>query len=178
MQVPHIFYPGYAARSAEVNENFAALAEAITTLAQRVDAIEGIGVPIPGSYFLMGYQTGLIPAGAGAIIEGIVYTGNLTLAGSPGATSGSLTLALREVKNELHIAEPQSSRTTKTMNETIEAGWTFTPGQGLALNMPDDDGEIRAIRFARASTRLHIGNHLNAKDGSSVMLFLIRQANA
>lgn len=178
MQVPHIFYPGYAARSAEVNENFAALAEAITTLTQRVDAIEGVGVPIPGSYFLMGYQTGLIPAGAGAVVEGIVYTGTLTLSGAPGATTGPLTLVLREAKNELHIGPPLSSRQFVNINETIDATWTFTPGQGLALNMPDDDGEIRAIRFARASTRLHIGNHLNAKDGSTVMLFLIRQANA
>ena len=41
--------------------------------------------------------------------------------------------------------------------------------------LPDDDNQPRTLRFARSAPRLYIGNHLNARDGSSVMLFLVRQ---
>jgi hypothetical protein len=34
---------------------------------------------------------------------------------------------------------------------------------------------MRRLRFGRAAARLQIGNHRNPNDGSTVMLFLIRQ---
>lgn len=176
MQVPHIFSPGFPSKANEVNENFAALAAAITDLEARVAAVEG-AAPIPGKYFLMGYQTGLIPGGpGGAVIEGIVYTGNLTL--GDGTTSGNVSAAITESKNELHISPSGSGRQFVQTPETIEGSWNTTSGAALALVMPSDPGQPpRTLRFARGAGRLFIGNHMNAGDGSSVMLFLIRTGN-
>ena len=175
MQVPHIFQPGFPAKSAEVNENFAALANAITALEAKVAALEGTNIPLLGNYFLMGFQTGLMPFGQQAVIEGIVYTGTLTLSAGATSAGGPLTLVLREAKNELHVGTAGSSRTFVDVTETIQANWTWNPTTGLALLLPDDDDQPRTLRFARSAPRLFIGNHLNAKDGSSVMLFLVRQ---
>lgn len=167
MQVPHIFSPGLAARSHEVNENFAALAEAVTAMQAQVEALQGGSVPLPGNYFLMGFQTGLIPAGAGAVIEGIVYTGQVTL-----SAGGGLTMTLREAKNEMHITQPATTRVFKDVTETLEGSWTSSPPNvALSLMLP---GNPQPLRFARGGPRLLIGNHLNASDGSSVMLFLVR----
>lgn len=176
MQVPHIFSPGFPARSVEVNENFKALADAITALEARVGTLEGASLPVPGTYFLMGFQTGLIPAGQQAVIEGIVYTGNVTLHAGATPGGGPATLTLREAKNELHVGGPTASRRFVDVNENIEASWTLNSATGgLALILPDDQGQPRTLRFARGASRLHIGNHLNATDGSTVMLFLVRQ---
>ncbi|HEY0822927.1 MAG TPA: hypothetical protein VGD76_04005 [Ramlibacter sp.] len=172
MQVPHIFSPGFPARSGEVNENFKALADAITALEARVAALEG-GSPVPGRYFLMGFQTGLQAfGGREAVIEGIVSTGNVTLA--PG---GGATLVLNEFKNELHTNPDGAFRTGgQTLGETIQATWSISEETGgLQIFVPDDTGQVRRLRFGRAAARLHIGNHLNPNDGSTVMLFLIRQ---
>lgn len=166
MQVPHIFSPGFAARSSEVNENFQALADAVTALEAKVAALEGTNVPFAGSYFLMGFQTGLMPFGQQAVIEGIVYTGNLTL-----AAGGALSLTLREAKNELHVGGPNASRTFVDVTEQISGTWSVDPATGLRLHLP---GNPAPLRFARGGPRLFIGNHLNAADGSSVMLFLVR----
>lgn len=171
MQVPHIFSPGYAAKSAEVNENFAALAAAVTQLEAQVAALGAGNPPIPGNYFLMGFQTGLGAFGQEAVIEGIVYTGPVVLSGAVGATSGAATLTLREAKNELHIGGPLVHREFKDITETIEASWSLDPVTGLRLHVPDNP---LPLRFARAAPRLFIGNHLRASDGSSVMLFLVR----
>lgn len=176
MQVPHIFSPGFPSKANEVNENFAALAEAITNLEARVAAVEG-AAPIPGKYFLMGYQTGLIPGGpGGAVIEGIVYTGNVTL--GEGTTSGNASMVINEFKNQLNIAPGGSTRQSITVPpETIGSSWNTTSGAALALVVPDDNNQPRTLRFARGAGRLFIGNHLNSNDGSSVMLFLIRTGN-
>jgi hypothetical protein len=173
MQVPHIFSPGYPSKSSEVNENFAALADAITALEAKVAVLEGTNVPIPGNYFLMGFQTGLQSfGGQEAVIEGIVYTGNVTLA--PG---GIATLTLNEFKNELHVRPAGSDRNTgQNLNEKVNGTWSISEETGgLQIFVPADNGEIRRLRFARAAPRLQIGNHLNGNDGSTVMLFLIRQ---
>lgn len=173
MQVPHIFSPGFPARSAEVNENFKALADAITALEAKVAALEE-APPIPGRYFLMGFQTGLQAfGGREAVIEGIVYTGNVTL-----AAGGSATLVLNEFKNELHTNPEGAFRTGgQTLAETIPASWSISEETGgLQIFVPDDSSpQPRRLRFGRAAPRLHIGNHLNPNDGSTVMLFLIRQ---
>lgn len=175
MQVPHIFSPGFPSKANEVNENFAALAEAITNLEARVAAVEG-AAPIPGKYFLMGYQTGLIPAGQGAIIEGIVYTGNVTL--GEGTTSGAASLVINEFKNQLNVGPNGSSRQSITVPpDTIGSSWNTTSGAALALVVPDDNNQPRTLRFARGAGRLYIGNHLNPNDGSTVMLFLVRTGN-
>jgi hypothetical protein len=167
MQVPHIFSPGFPAKSREVNENFAALADAITRLETQVAALQGANVGIPGEYSVLGYQTGLIPAGAGAVIEGIVYTGDLTL-----AAGGGLTLTLREFKNELHVGQPASNRVFKSTTESITGTWSDPDDAALALHL---EGEQRPLRFARGGPRLFIGNSLNGADGSTVMLFLVRR---
>jgi hypothetical protein len=172
MQVPHIFSPGFPARSAEVNENFKALADAITALEGKVAALDE-GPPITGSYFLMGFQTGLQAfGGREAVIEGIVYTGNMTLA--PG---GAATLVINEFKNELHTSPDGATRRTgQSLGENVAGTWSISQETGgLQIFLPDDTGEIRRLRFGRASGRLQIGNHLNPNDGSTVMLFLIRQ---
>jgi hypothetical protein len=174
MQVPHIFSPGFPSKSGEVNENFAALAAAITALESKVAALEGTNIPTAGNYFLMGFQTGLMPFGQQAVIEGIVYTGPVTLFAGASPAGGAATLVLREAKNELHLGAT-SSRQFVDETATINASWTWNSTTGLALILPDDEGQPRTMRFARAAPRLHIGNHLNAGDGSSVMLFLVRQ---
>ena len=115
-------------------------------------------------------------AGQQAVIEGIVYTGNVTLHAGATPGGGPATLTLREAKNELHVGGEMASRRFVDVNETIQASWTLNSATGgLALILPDDQGQPRTLRFARGASRLHIGNHLNATDGSTVMLFLIRQ---
>ena len=172
MQVPHIFSPGFPARSAEVNENFAALAAAITALEAKVATLEEVP-PVPGRYFLMGFQTGLQAfGGREAVIEGIVYTGNVTL--SPG---GAATLVINEFKNELHTNPDGAFRSTgQSLGENVAGTWSISEETGgLQIFVPDDTGEVRRLRFGRAAARLQIGNHLNPNDGSTVMLFLLRQ---
>ena len=173
MQVPHIFSPGFPARSGEVNENFKALADAITALEGKVAALEEVP-PIPGRYVLMGFQNGFQAVGSReAVIEGIVYTGNVTL-----VAGGSATLVLNEFKNELHTNPEGASRTVKqVLGETIQATWSISEETGgLQIFVPDDiPGQVRRLRFGRAAARLQIGNHFNPNDGSTVMLFLIRQ---
>jgi len=175
MQVPHIFSPGFPARSGEVNENFKALADAITALEARVTALDGTGQPLTGNYFLMGFQTGLMAFGQQAVIEGIVYTGSVTLGEGATPAGGPATMELREAKNELSVGPNGSSRVFGDINETLQISWTWNSTTGLALIVPDDQNQPRTLRFARGATRLFIGNHLNANDGSSVMLFLIRR---
>jgi hypothetical protein len=176
MQVPHIFSPGFPSKANEVNENFAALADAINGLDARLTALDGGGtLPFAGNYFLMGFQTGLIPAGGQAIIEGIVYTGDVTLHAGATPGGGALTMTVREAKNELHVSATGSSRAFVDVTETTEAQWVVE-STGLVLVVPADVGAPRRLRFARGATRLFIGNHLNAIDGSSVMLFLIRKS--
>ena len=171
MQVPHIFTPGFPSKAGEVNENFAALAAAITALEQKVAVLEGTNIPIPGKYFMMGFQTGLQAFGQEAVIEGIVVTANVTLTAEGGAT-----LVVTEAKHELHINPNGAHRGGGfTQNEVVQGTWSLSPETGLQIFVPDDTGEIRRLRFARAAPRLQIGNHANPNDGSTVMLFLIRQ---
>ena len=43
LTVPHIFYPGTAAKSSEVNENFTTIYNAVTALQGQIDTLAGVG---------------------------------------------------------------------------------------------------------------------------------------
>jgi len=163
------------ARSSDVNANFTALAEAITGLQARVDALDGGGtLPISGTYTVLGQQTGLMPFGPQGVVEAIIYSGSLTL--GPGETSGSASMSIRELKHDLNIGPSGSSRTFSDSTETIQGSWsTSNGGAGVTLSIPNDNSQVRPLRFARAGLRLYIGNSINPADGSSVLLFLIRR---
>jgi hypothetical protein len=82
--VPHTFAAGTAARAAEVNANFEALATAIDALAARVDKLEGGAVTeadVVGSYSASNLQIGLdeVAVGEGGV-EAISYEGTVTFA--------------------------------------------------------------------------------------------------
>jgi hypothetical protein len=165
MQVPHVFSPGFPARSGEVNENFQALADAITALEAKVASLETATTapPVAGTYTLLGFQTGLISGGNQSIVEGIVYKGSVTL-----APDKTLSLSINEFKNELRIGGANPGVSSYGLPTESQAGtWSFENGT-LTLAVE------RNLRFGRGAPRLFVGNHHNPNDGSCVMLFLMR----
>ena len=175
MQVPHIFSPGFPARSAEVNENFKALADAITALQEKVESLETSTAtpPIPGTYSIIGMQTRVTANGTSGTVGGSVFKGTVVLRADQTAS-----LAMDDFHNQLNIGPGGVTHTSGSTgpqeppNDGIQrnGSWSQPPGTGLLLTL-----EGTTWRFARPAGRLFISNfHTIGTEGTDFIMFLVR----
>ena len=160
--VPFTFAPSTAARAAEVNANFQALATAIDNLAARVSKLEGQITPadIAGVYGWRGLQIGLINGG---MVETISYTGTVTLAPN-GTFSGTLT-------GRGFDLPAGGNRVLHNTDDNVSGTWTLSGSNTVTLSLGDD--ALSFLSAARGQV-LVFSNNDNSPDGSLVLLMLVR----
>ena len=176
MEVPYIFSPGFPARSAEVNENFKVLADAITALQAKVESLETstASPPIAGTYSILGMQTRVTADGSSGSVGGSVFKGTVVL-----REDHTASLAMDDFHNELNVGPGGVTHTSGSTgpqqppNVGIQRSgtWSQPPGTGLLLTL---DGT--PWRFARPSGRLFISNFHTVQEGTDFMMFLIRNS--
>lgn len=164
--VPHTFAPGTAARAAEVNANFQALAIAIDSLAARVDKLEGGSVSdadVVGDYSVSNLQIGLAEVAAGiGPVEAISYEGTATFAADhtftftftgkendddgPDAEEGTVTGTWSLADNDLTFLVPGSNTNILhcAAGCSLIFGTLYGPSSG-----PNTDGHNNLIIFAK-----------------------------
>jgi len=158
--VPNTFVAGAAARAADVNANFQALATAINGLAARVAKTEGqvVMADLVGTYALSRMQTEI---GVGRVAN-YISGGTLTMAANGTATLSGLT----ERGNQLNLVGTGSLITISRTDPAVNLTWSYTGGKVVF------DG-VTPLSVADGG-RLLISTQSNTADGTAVLLLFVR----
>jgi len=166
--VPNTFTAGTAAKAAQVNANFTALATAIDALASRVAKFEGqlATSDLVGTYAISGFQTELVP-GDLPEVSSYRFQGTVTL-----ANDGSGTFAGTELGHQLTLLFSAASDSTVTRRDTAETvpfTWSFAAG-AVTFTV----GENPLSGGVASGGRLLVLTGSNPSDGTTVILVLTR----
>jgi hypothetical protein len=168
--VPNVFTSGTPARAAEVNENFAALAAAIDSLAARLGKLEGgavVDADVVGTYTLSILQVGIgrVASGIGDV-EAISYDGTFTF-----AADGTFTSTFTGKKNSSSGPQPDDGTITGTWSRTGNNVTIVIAEEGPTTVALHCASGCRVIVGALASSADFVG------DDSSNNLFVLSRVN-
>jgi hypothetical protein len=161
--VPNTFAAGTAAKAAEVNANFQALATAVNTLTTRVAKLEGqvTAADLAGTYALHQFQSEL---GGGGAQRVAVYTNNGTATVTLAANGTATTTSVTSQGHQLNL--PAGTLTAvNTTDPAANLTWTLTAGR---VNLFGGDFSVAD------GGRLLIRTSVNPADGTNVLLLLVR----
>ena len=160
--VPNTLVAGAAAKAADVNANFQALATAINGLASRVAKAEGqlVAADLAGTYTLSRLQSEI---GVGKVAH-YVSGGTLTLAANGTGTLSGLTEVGTQVNFPVGTAGTQTAINRTDGVNTLS--WSYTGGRVVFA----DFGSLSVADGGR----LLISSSANTADGTSVMLLFVR----
>lgn len=162
--VPNTFTAGTAAKAAEVNANFQALATAINALATRVARLDGppTAAGLAGTYAVNGIQTELVPgSGSGRVIV-YTYEGTATF-----AANGTGTFSLNSKGHNLLFTSPLTTTRSAVNSSTGATPFTWSLAGNTLTAL---DGAFSIV----SGGQLLIRSTVNPADGTNVLLLLSR----